>query len=226
MKRYISLLCALLCIGVLHAQVNMDKARKKFKVGIDLYTDLWQEVPDDLDAKTINRGAGVFWVYNSPFGTSNFSFSVGAGISSHNLYGDSKPDLKRDNDSSFFEPIHDSVDYKKSKFTTSFLDIPFEIIYTSKNDYRIAVGFKAGFLLNSHTKYKGDDISGVSEDLVVIKKSRLTNIERKKYGFTLRLGYRWFNLYGYYPLSNLFEKDGGPEMYAYSVGITILPFGN
>jgi hypothetical protein len=224
MKRNIILLLAVLWMGVLHAQVNMDKARQKFKVGIDLYSDLWQDVPDDLDVKTINRGAGVFWVYNSPFGTSNFSFSVGAGISSHNIYGDAYPDLSRVNDSSFFVPLNDSVDYKKSKITTSFLDIPFEIIFTSKNDYRVAVGFKAGFLLNSHSKYKGDDLSGVSDDLVVIKKSRLTNIERKKYGFTLRLGYRWFNLYGYYPLSNLFEKDGGPEMYSYTVGITIMPF--
>ncbi|MBM3437128.1 MAG: PorT family protein, partial [Bacteroidetes bacterium] len=105
-----------------------------------------------------------------------------------------------------------------------YLDIPLEIRYKSKNDFRLAVGFKFGFLLRAHTKYKGDDYLADNPDDVVYKKSKLSFLEKNRYGFTARIGYKWLNLWGYYQLSTLFQKDYGPEMYPVSVGITIIPF--
>ncbi len=86
------------------------------------------------------------------------------------------------------------------------------------------MGFKFGFLVRGHTKYKGDDyIDGTTQE-VIIKKKKLAFMEKNRYGFTGRIGYKWLNLWGYYQLSTLFEKGKGPEMYPISVGITIIPF--
>lgn len=204
------------------AQVVTEETKRKFTFGLDIFTDIWQDIPKSIEPKTINPGVNVFGSYNYIFGESNFSFSPGIGLSMHNLYSDSW--LKSTLDSSYFEPIVDTLNYKKSKLTATYFDIPIEIRFKSKSEFRVAVGFKFGFLIRGHTKYKGDDyIDGTNQE-VIIKKKKLAFMETNRYGFTGRIGYKWLNLWGYYQLSTLFEKGKGPEMYPISVGITIIPF--
>jgi len=217
------LIIALLLISVSSiAQVVTEETKRKFTFGLDVFTDIWQDVPSGIEPKTINPGANVFGSYNYMFGESNVSFSPGLGLSMHNLYSDSW--LKVTPDSTYFEPIIDTLSFKKSKLTATYIDIPIELRYKSKGEFRLAVGFKFGFLIRGHTKYKGDDyIDGTTQE-VIIKKKKLEFMEKNRYGFTGRIGYKWFNLWGYYQLSTLFEKGKGPEMYPISVGITIIPF--
>jgi hypothetical protein len=127
-------------------------------------------------------------------------------------------------DTTYFQPIPDSIDYKKTKLVVSYLDIPLEIRYKSKSDFRLAVGFKFGFLLRAHTKFKGNDYINDNSGVVVYKLSKLSFLEKNRYGFTARIGYKWLNLWGYYQLSTLFQKEYGPEMFPISVGLTIIPF--
>jgi len=204
------------------AQVVTEETKRKFTFGLDVFTDIWQDVPESIEPRTINQGANVFGSYNYMFGTSNVSFSPGLGLGMHNLYSDSW--LKVTSDSTYFEAIPDSLNFKRSKLTATYVDIPIELRYKSKGEFRIAVGFKFGFLVRGHTKYKGDDyIDGTTQE-VIIKKKKLAFMEKNRYGFTGRIGYKWLNLWGYYQLSTLFEKGKGPEMYPISVGITIIPF--
>lgn len=74
------------------------------------------------------------------------------------------------------------------------------------------------------SKYKGDDYLSANNDLVIYKKKKINYLEKNRYGFTGRIGYKWLNLWGYYQLSTLFQKTKGPEMYPISIGITIIPF--
>ena len=217
------LIVSLLLISVSSiAQVVTEETKRKFTFGLDVFTDIWQDVPKGIEPKTINPGANVFGSYNYMFGESNVSFSPGLGLSMHNLYSDSW--LKATPDSTYFEPVIDTLSFKKSKLTATYLDIPIELRYKSKGEFRLAVGFKFGFLIRGHTKYKGNDyIDGTTQE-VIIKKKKLAFMEKNRYGFTGRIGYKWFNLWGYYQLSTLFEKGKGPEMYPISVGITIIPF--
>lgn len=217
----------LLCTIALNAftQVVNENTKKLFTFGLDVYTDIWQDVPSTLEPKTINPGVNIFGSYNFMFGESNFSFSPGVGLGIHNLFSSSL--LYTNNDSSYFVPINDTMPdlyYKKSKFVGTYFDIPLEIRFKSKSEFRIAVGFKFGFLIRAHTKYKGDDyIAGLSHK-TIYKKKMIQYIENNRYGFIGRIGYKWLNLYGYYQLSTLFVKDKGPEMYPISIGLTIIPF--
>lgn len=222
----------LFCFIALNAftQVVDEKTKKLFTFGLDVYTDLWQDVPSTLEPRTINQGVNVFGTYNFIFGESNFSFSPGIGLGIHNLYSSSL--LHVNNDSAYFVPVEDELseeylkEFKKSKLVTPYLDIPLEIRFKSKSNFRIALGFKFGFLLRAYTKYKGDDYLEELQKTTIYKKKMIYKdyLEQNRYGFIGRIGYKWLNVYGYYQLSSLFVKEKGPEMYPISVGITIIPF--
>ncbi|MBE9491859.1 MAG: outer membrane beta-barrel protein, partial [Bacteroidetes bacterium] len=153
-KLFILLLCTIALNA--YTQVVNEKAKKLFTFGVDVYTDIWQDVPTTIEPKTINPGVNIFGSYNFMFGESNFSFSPGVGLGIHNLFSSSF--LYSNNDYSYFIPINDTMpdlSYKKSKLVLTYFDIPMEIRFKSKSEFRIAVGFKFGFLIKGHTKYKG-----------------------------------------------------------------------
>jgi hypothetical protein len=227
LKSMKKLLIVLLSIVSLHSfsQVVNEETKRLFTFGLDVFTDIWQDIPKTVDPKTINPGVNIFGTYNYMFGKSDVSFSPGLGIGVHNMFNSSF--IHTNNDSSYFVPINieqPDISYKKSKFVATYLDIPLEIRYKSKSQFRAAIGFKFGFLIMGHSKYKGDDYQEGTTNLVIYKKKKIDYLETNRYGFTARIGYKWLNLYGYYQLSTLFQENKGPEMYPISVGITIIPF--
>lgn len=204
------------------AQVVNEETKRKFTFGLDVFTDIWQDTPKSLEPRTINQGVNIFGSYNYMFGESNVSFSPGIGLGIHNMYSNSW--LRTNNDTAYFEPIPDTVGFKKSKLTAAYFDIPIEIRYKSKGEFRVAIGFKFGFLMKAQTKFKGDDFIEETNQTVIIKKGKIPFVESTRYGFTGRIGYKWLNLWGYYQLSTLFETGRGPAMYPISIGITVIPF--
>ena len=225
MKKLFILLFCFIALNAFTQVVN-EKTKKLFTFGLDVFTDMWQDIPSSIEPKTINPGVNIFGTYNFMFGESNFSFSPGIGLGIHNLFSSSI--LSTNIDSSYFVPISeilpDDYSYKKSKFVAPYLDIPLEIRFKSKSEFRIAVGFKFGFLLRAYTKYKGDDYLSELHQKTIYKKKIIQHLEKNRYGFIGRIGYKWLNVYGYYQLSTLFVKDKGPEMYPISIGITLIPF--
>jgi hypothetical protein len=223
------LIPALLVSQVSYSQVVNEKTKKKVSIGIGIYTDIWMKMPEGTRSRTINQGMNLLAMYNVPFGKSNFSFSIGLGLSTHNLYGNFLTNSS--SDSTWIVPIPDSVSYKRSKITTTYLDIPLEFRYKSKSKVTIALGFKGGFMIGSFSKYVGDGGFStysytVPKDVgkVRIKMNGIKNLEQFTYGPTLRVGYRWFNVNAYYMISTIFSKSRGPDMYPISVGIMLMPF--
>jgi len=225
MKKIFILLFCFIAFNAFTQVVN-EKTKKLFTLGFDVYTDIWQDVPSTVEPKTINPGVNIFGTYNFIFGESNFSFSPGIGLGIHNMYSSSF--FKTSIDSSYFVPIGEVLpegySYKKSKFVAPYLDIPLEIRFKSESEFRIAVGFKFGFLLRAYTKYKGDDYLEELHQTTIYKHKMLQHLEKNRYGFIGRIGYKWLNIYGYYQLSTLFVKNKGPQMYPISIGITVIPF--
>lgn len=222
MKR-LSLLALLLVfmLPVFSQDMISSRTGNKFNIGLDIFTDIWQEAPDNVDMNTINRGLSVFGMYNYQFGQSNFSFAIGLGVTSHNMYHDANINTDPVNDSTFFTPIADSISFSKSKLNLTYIDVPFEFRLKTESKFRLALGFKAGYLISKHNKYKGE----VGEfDDVIVKTTNVNYLEQFRYGPTFRIGYKWFNLMAYYQLSDIFKPGQGPEMYPISVGISLMPF--
>lgn len=222
MRKLLVIILSVLTFGTF-AQSENEDLKRKFSIGFDIFTDFWQDLPENLEPKTLNPGVNVYGSYNYRFGEGNFSFAPGIGIGVHNMFNSSLTELI--DDSTAFVPIDGStVSYRKSKFSSVYFDIPLEIRFKSKSEMRFAIGFKFGFLIKTYTKYKGNDYLDSNSKLVIYKVGRIPNSEKNRYGFTARIGYKWLNLWGYYQLSTVFVKSKGPDMYPVSVGISILPF--
>ena len=198
-----------------------NETKNKFNIGLDIFSDIWQNIPEDVDMNTINRGVSVFGMYNYQFGQSNLSFAIGLGITSHNMYHNANINTDTVEDATYFSPIGDSIDFKKSKLNLTYVDVPFEFRLKTDSKFRLAAGFKIGYLIHKHNKYKGE--VGQFDD-VVVKTTNVNYLEQFRYGPSFRIGYKWFNLMAYYQLSDIFKPGQGPDMYPVSVGISLMPF--
>lgn len=225
MRYFITLLVACLFSIAASAQKPEQLTLKKVSSGMDVFTDIWQGMPDSVQSRTINQGVNVYGMYSFPMGKSNFSAAIGAGLGSHNLY--LKGIIKTVDNITAFYPVKDSenksISYTKSKLNLTYIDIPLELRFKNKAEYRASVGFKVGFLLSDHTKYKGNSLDGTGQK-VKEKSAGIENIENMRYGVSGLVGYKWVNLTFFYSLSKLFTVDKGPQVYPISVGISLRPY--
>ena len=49
-------------------------------------------------------------------------------------------------------------------------------------------------------------------------------LKRFRVSLTARAGVGWFNVFATYSLTPLFESGSGPELYPFSVGVTLVGF--
>jgi hypothetical protein len=222
MKKLLIVLFCLLFVSNSFSQMISESTKKKFSIGVDLFSDIWFDVPDNISQRTINKGFDIFGMYNYQIGKSKFSFAIGAGLGTHNFFSNSMIEDVR-NDSLVFITIPDSISYKKSKISVTYLDVPLEFRFKTKGKFKMSLGFKAGYLINSNAKYKGNNLNDETQKIKE-KRKDIKNLETFRYGATFRIGIGGFSLYGYYSLSKLFKKDQTNEMYPVSIGITFMPF--
>jgi hypothetical protein len=230
MKKYA--LIALILIGGMQVfgqdGTKSDESLKKFNSGITLFNDFWKGDYTNMTPRGINQGIDLFGMYNIPMEHTKLLFSVGAGIGVHNLYTNA---FLVANDSTgvySFEKFseYDSVglSYKKYKISVAYMDFPFEFRYKASNGFKAALGMKFGFVVGSHTKYKGDNYLTDDPATLKLKTQNIKNLEKWRYGITAKLGYKAAEIYCYYGLSRLFRKDKGPDLYPISIGVSLRPF--
>lgn len=226
MKKYIILLL-IVFIGFQGYSQNVDEStRRKASAIFTVINDFYVNVPDSVDNKFFNLGVDFQGLYDYRIGKSDFSFAFGFGIGSHNFYSDAFV-VEDSNNVSGLHPIsslYPGTSYKKNKISYTYFDIPLEFRLRTKSDIRASVGFKLGFLIDTHTKYKGDDYLYGTNDQLFVKFKDVPNIESFRYGITARFGWKFVNLTGFYSLTNLFTKNKGPATYPISVGISLMPF--
>ncbi|MFA8299393.1 MAG: outer membrane beta-barrel protein [Hyphomicrobiales bacterium] len=223
MKKILSLIIGLFLVSITYAQKEeiAENTIKKFGIGIDLFTDIWRELPSGIDARTINQGVSVFGMHNTQIGKSDFSVGIGAGITVHNMYTNSEiTNIKAP--TVVFTKIPDDRDYKRSKVSFTYLDVPLELRYKSKGGFKISAGVKVGYLLNSHTKFKGSLVKGGAT--ITQKQSSVANLEAWRFGPTFRIGYKWVDLVGYYQVSSVIQQEKGPQIAPISIGISLTPY--
>ena len=167
---------------------------------------------------------------DNPLGKSNFSIAYGIGISVHNLYSNCMPSnidsTGKPSGKTEFKAIPDSIKHQNNKISLFYADIPVEIRFRTKkssNNFKFAVGFKIGYLLQSHIKYEGDRQDNI-QGTIKYKTYDIPNIEKLRYSVTARIGFSKYSIYGAYSLTTLFKGNKGPEMFPVSVGIAITPF--
>jgi hypothetical protein len=87
-----------------------------------------------------------------------------------------------------------------------------------KNTFHIAAGVVGSLKIGSYTK-QVTEIDGTKfkphtkDDF---------NLNQFRYAAMVRVGYGWFDVFASYSLNTLFKKGQGPELYPFTVGITLL----
>ncbi len=197
-----------------------------------------QENPPGYGFKTMSsRTFNAYYLYEINIGESAFSFHPGIGIGTEKYAFDKNITLGYGLDSLGerevqFVPL-DSIfssgtSFKKSQINTNYFDIPLELRWRSrkydpKRSFKIALGGKVGFLLDSKTKIKYNS-NGESKITKQKEKFELSSI---RYGAYVRIGYGAISAFGYYSLSDLFNKDKGPmgtTMYPLTFGLSLALF--
>ncbi len=241
MKRTLFLFITLLAITATSfaQKPSAESIRKRLSLGFGVYNDFWQKVPDSISPRTVNQGVDVFINYSFPMDKKgHLAFFIGAGLGAHNFYSQALlgvgkynaygVELSDNSTESYFynapaEVDGSTIDVKKSKLSITYLDVPFGFQYKATNKIHGTLGFKVGWSLNDHTKYKGSDLAG-SGLQVKEKELNLRNIDNFHYGPYAVIGYKWFGVSAFYQLSSVFEKDLGPQIYPISVGLVFKPF--
>ncbi|ASB49251.1 outer membrane beta-barrel protein [Alkalitalea saponilacus] len=186
-------------------------------------------LPDDGYFMDLNNGKSVavglnFFQYD--IGLSSYSNNTGLvtgmGITWHNYRLDSDYVLTRLENGKTGYYIEDELNIRKNKLTTMFLTVPLLLehqfpVADSGKPIFISGGVYGAFRLRSHTKlvYDGREKEKSRDNL---------NLNSFKYGFTVRAGYRFIKLFATYDMTPLFQKDQGPELYPWSVGLTLVSF--
>jgi len=115
-------------------------------------------------------------------------------------------------------------DYSKNRFKTFFINAPllFELNTgnNKKKSFHISTGAILGFNLQTKMKYKYK----VEGDSKKEKDKQDFNTNPFRVSLTARVGYGRFNVFASYSLTPLFENNKGPELYPFSVGVTLLGF--
>lgn len=191
------------------------------------YTDLLNQ-PEGYETRWFNRGMNVYLNYDIKLGSGkHFSFAPGIGFSTHNVYHNSF--IERDTSATVFTQISDTLTYRNNKISTNFIEAPLELRFRStpnkfNRSFKLAVGMRLGYLINAHTKYRGELDRGDGKESVKVKDLRLPNINNFRIGPSVRVGYGNLSLVGYYSLTTLFDKDRGPGVHPFSVGISFISF--
>lgn len=229
MRKTALIITILVSVAAFTVHGQDSEFRRNLETKVDLFSDIWQSTPDALDAATINRGINIYSMYNFPIKNTALNFQIGAGIGIHNLYHENTLS-KDDNGVTVFGTIPDTLadgsntQVDNAKLSFGYLDVPLEFHIETESALRAAVGFKVGLLINSLSKYKGDDYNSEDAGTIKVKTKDIDNTNNLRYGPTLRLGYKWIDVFAYYSLAPVFEENKGPEMYPISVGISVVKF--
>ncbi len=158
----------------------------------------------------------------------NVGLVVGAGWTFYNYRTDLPYTFERhpETGETIGVPIDEDVrSVEKNKITTSFINIPllFEWQIPASEPFHrfyISAGPYCGFKLGGHTKLVYKENGNRTKD----KGKENINLTPFQYGAMVRMGYRFINLYASYNFSTFYTENRGPELYPFTIGISLVQF--
>lgn len=197
---------------------------------------------DSLWISPFSRGFDVALMYDIPLGRSMFSFATGVNFSFQNFFTNQIVKDSAGGNSIYFENIDQMInrdnpstkrDWQKAKIANAIIELPVEFRFRLKphkrNTFKIAVGFKVGYVIDTWQKYEGPNFLP-GEDLNTNLRQttyEVPVVNRLSYGVYGRIGYSRFNAFVGYTLSTHFldrPEFGGRLGNAFTVGFNFSPF--
>ena len=176
-----------------------------------------------------SRGLNIYIMTDKPFkGNNHYSIGLGIGVGSSNIfYKKANVDIRSLGTLLPFTMLDSTNHFKKYKVSESFLEIPLELRYASNPEngaksWKIAVGVKAGTLINAHTKGKTlQDKNNNTVNSYIEKENSNKFFNTTRLAGTARIGYGIISLYGSYSLNNVLKDVAGAPMKLWEFGISL-----
>jgi hypothetical protein len=189
----------------------------------------WAGSPDSINTKGLSRSFNMYFMFDFPFKSNpKLSVGIGVGIASDNIYFDKTYVGIKDITSTLrFQDLSDTSHFKKYKLTTTILEAPLELRFSSNpatpnKSYKVALGIKAGVLLKAQTKGKTwQNASGSTLIAYTEKQSSKRFFNSNRFVATARIGYGVLGLFGSYQLNTLFKEGFGPDVRPYTIGLSL-----
>ena len=202
-----------------------------FELGVNTYVKdgFSFGLPEDEQFMELNTTKSTnvninFIQYSLGIANDRFGLVTGLGLQMNNYRFDNNNSITEVDGVIVELPYPENL--SKSKLSMTYLTAPvmFEAQFgdSKKRSRRlhVAAGVIGGLHLRSHTKVMYKDAGKKIKD----KARDDFNLNPFTYGVVFRMGYRAINLYANYNFSSLFKKDQGPELYPFTVGITLVHF--
>jgi len=172
-------------------------------------------------------------------------FTTGLGFQTSNYYFSDNYVMIQDSAKLVAFQVQDTfgnpVSMKVNKMVVSYLNLPlfFEFQtnpYRRMSSFHVSLGVIAGVRIGSYTKQVYDDKEG-TYFLVDAKGNKIASYDVEHYAVherapyhlspfkldaAFRIGWSRLNLFSTYSLTQMFQKGQGPEVYPFTVGITLL----
>ena len=202
-----------------------DGAERIDHLVLDLNVDRFQQMPHNIKQGYFNIGVDVYMFHDHPINKKGtLAWAVGAGFSGMNIHHNARIAYSADMDGNIMTewmPYADNFEFKKNKINLNYVEVPFELRIRSMKEsvedrkvtnFRLYLGFKAGYLVNSHTKFRDSESK--------IKVYNIKNLLQYRYGPTVRIGFKKIAFHGFYSLTSIFEEGKGPALYPFAIGFT------
>jgi hypothetical protein len=179
-------------------------------------------------------------LYNNKIG-----FTTGLGFQTSNYYFTDNYVLIQDSSALVAYQVEDAqgnpVSMHVNKLVVSYLNLPLFFEYQTNryrrlNSFHVTLGVIAGVRIGSYTKQVYND-KGESYFLVDDHGNQVAAFDVEKYSVhdrgayhlspfkldaAFRVGWSHLNLFATYSLTQMFQKNQGPELYPFTVGLTLL----
>lgn len=155
-----------------------------------------------------------------------FKIVTGIGLDRHLYELVNKTNLNAD--SSFTWGKIDSTNqftYIKNKLRCTYLQVPLLLEFNTSNNpdktFHVAFGVIGQYLIASRTKQL------LEQNKFEIEKVRKDNYNLNPFAAKahVNVGYRGWTFFAEYSLTPLFERGKGPELYPFTAGLRVIPFG-
>jgi hypothetical protein len=177
----------------------------------------WIHEIRDIETNPLSIGFD-FGIYKDLplFKTGNISFAYALNYSFVNVHNNTDIAYVTDtNSGNLYTTISKSnTVFTKNKLSNHYLEIPLELRFRKISDPKIRfyIGFKAGVLLGVHSTRTTTETK--------YKQYRIKNFNPYRYGPTIKIGLGKVNLFGFYSMSQMFNKGKGDLVNQFSVGLS------
>ncbi len=177
----------------------------------------------DLNYRKSISVAINFCEWYIPVVKEKIGFSTGLGFEFNNY------DLDRDitvltNKDTTIGVANPNRTIEKNRFKSTMLNLPLfletNIGKDAEHSFHLAIGGQISYRVGSKTK----QIYNENEKDYKVKNRTDFNMNDFRFNAVARIGYGDFTLFAAYSLTPMFEKDKGPELYPFTVGISLVSF--